>query len=188
VTVVGRQHLLPDQPVLYVANHASMIDPYFVSHAVIYQLGAVIAGDDGYEKIPVLAPWFESIGSVYVNRKNPREAIKGINQAIKNVKDGHSLVLFPEGEITSYLAPGETVAPFQTGGLKIATKGQIPIIPIAIEGTSSIFKARSIVGRLKKGEINITILPPYTDHLTSDVPVYEIAATLRQQIKCIIEH
>jgi 1-acyl-sn-glycerol-3-phosphate acyltransferase len=182
LTVLGREHLIPDQPVLYIANHASMIDPYFVSVAVVHQLGAVIAGDDGYEKIPVLAPWFRSIGSVFVDRKNPREGIKAINQAIKNVKSGHSLILFPEGEITRFVAPDETVAPFHTGGLKIATKAGVPIIPIAISGTPKVFKARSVIGRIKKAKVTMTILEPYTKHINGSLPIGELAEELRQLI------
>lgn len=183
VTVLGREHLLKDQAVLYVSNHASMIDPYFACYAIEHQFGAVIAGDAGYEKIPVVSPWFQSFGSVYVNRENPRDAIKGINQAIKNVKAGQSLLLYPEGEITSYVTNDDSVAPFHTGGLKIAIKGEIPIIPIAMIGTEKIFKARSIIGRMRKGKIVIKILEPYTKHLNEDVKLHDLAEDLRQLIK-----
>lgn len=183
VEVFGQENFLPNQPILYVANHASMIDPYFVGYAALYPMGAVIAGDDGYEKIPILAPWFRSIGSVFVDRENPREGIKAINEAIENVKNGHSIILFAEGEITRFVDPEAVVAPFHTGGLRIATKAQVPIIPIAISGTTSVFNRRSVIGRIRKGHVKIKILPAYTKHLESDLSPKDIASELHDLIE-----
>ena len=96
VIVLGKENL-NNEAVLYTSNHPCMIDPYFVGYAVDKQMGAVIAGDLWFDRIPVLAPWFKSIGCVFVDRKNPREAIKGIKAGVNNIKKGHSLLLFPEG-------------------------------------------------------------------------------------------
>ncbi len=173
VTVEGREHLT-EGAVLYTANHPSMIDPYFVSFAVQRQLGAVIAGDLWFDRIPVVAPWFKSFGSVFVDRLNPREGIKGINKAIENVKKGHSLVIFPEGEITKFITE-KKVGKYNSGGLKIAIKAQVPIIPMAIIGTDKSYSAHEVIGKLKKGKVTIKILPPYIKHLTDNVSVYDVA-------------
>lgn len=179
-TVIGTENIPKDQPVLYVANHASMLDPYLVGATSPYQMGAVIAGDDGYENIPIIAPLLKSVGSVFVDRENPREAIVAIKEAVENVKKGHSMLLFPEGEITHYLAPGEVIAPFQTGGLKIATKGKIPIIPVAISGTAKAYPKRAVIGPLRKGKITMRYLEPYTKHLEEDIRINEVAQELRE--------
>lgn len=177
VIVEGREYLT-DQAVLYTANHPSMIDPYFVSYAVERQLGAVIAGDLWFDRIPVIAPWLKSLGSVFVDRKNSREGIKGINQAVENVKDGHSLVIFPEGEITKFITEN-SVGKYNSGGLKIATKAKVPIIPVAIIGTDKSYSAHEVIGKLTKGTVVIKILPPYVKHLTDDVSVYTVAEEIQ---------
>ncbi len=177
VIVEGRENLT-DGAVVYTANHPSMIDPYFVSYAVKKQLGAVIAGDLWFEKIPVITPWFKSFGCVFVNRKNPREGVKGINRGIKSLEKGHSLLLFPEGEITKIITD-DIVAKYQTGGLRMAIKAQVPIVPIVLMGTEKIYTAHEVIGKLKKGTIVIKILKPYVKHLTHDIKVQDIAKELQ---------
>ncbi len=185
VIVEGRENLL-EENVLYVSNHPSMIDPYFVGYAIRKQLGAVIAGDLWFDSIPIVSPWFKSIGSIFVDRKNAREGIKAINKGVENIKKGHSLILFPEGEITGIITK-EPVADYQTGGLKLATKAKVPIIPIVIAGTERIYTAHEVFGKLKKGTVVLRILPPYVKHLKEETDVKEIAATLRQQTAETIE-
>ncbi|QVK16799.1 1-acyl-sn-glycerol-3-phosphate acyltransferase [Mycoplasmatota bacterium] len=185
VIVEGRENV-PDGAVLYTSNHPSMIDPYFVSYAVVKQLGAVIAGDLWFEKIPVLAPWFKSFGCIFVDRKNPREGIKAINRGIDNMKKGHSFILFPEGEITK-MVTDEPVAKFQTGGLRLATKAKVPIVPVVVIGTDKIYTAHEVIGKLKKGTIVIKILKPYVKHISEGVGVKEIAEDLQQMTKETIE-
>lgn len=187
VEVIGKEHLL-DEPVLFVANHASMIDPYFLSAAINYPTGAVIAGDEGYEKIPIISSWLQATGSIYVDRENPRRALEGIHQGIKNIQEGWSLILFPEGEITRYVDPTAKVAPFQTGGLKIAIKAKVPIVPIAISGTHRVYKRRSIIGPLRKNPVKITILPPYTKHLDAGVTAKDMAEELREIVMAHVDH
>ncbi len=185
VIVEGRENLT-SYPVLYTANHPSMIDPYFVSYAIQRQLGATIAGDLWFDRIPILAPWFKSVGCVFIDRKNPREGIKGINKAVENVKKGHSMLLFPEGEITRIITE-DSVGKYQSGGLKIATKAQVPIIQIVIIGTEKVYTAHEVFGKLKKGTVIVKILKPYVKHLTGDIKEQLIADELQQITKKVIE-
>lgn len=186
VIIEGRENI-PDEPVLYASNHSSMIDPYFVGHAINKQLGAVIAGDLWFERVPVIAPWFKSIGCVFVDRKNPRKGIKGINQAIENMKKGHSMLLFPEGEITKIISH-ESVGPFHTGGMKIALKAKKPIIPMAIIGSEKVYEAHEVFGKLKKGTIIIKILKPYTKHLTDNIDVKVVTDEVKKLIKYEVDN
>ena len=184
VIVLGKENL-NNEAVLYTSNHPSMIDPYFVGYAVDKQMGAVIAGDLWFDRIPVLAPWFKSIGCVFVDRKNPREAIKGIKAGVNNIKKGHSLLLFPEGEITN-IVTDDVVADFHTGGLKLALKARVPIVPLVIVGTENIYKAHEVIGKLTKGTVIVKILEPYTKHLYENISVNDIAHFLKEQIKTSI--
>ena len=183
--VEGREHLL-DDPVLYVANHPSMIDPYFVGYALQKQLGAVIAGDLWFERIPIISKWFKSYGCVFVDRVNPRRGLKGILAGVENLKKGHNLIMFPEGEVTRIIS-NESVAEFQSGGFKLATKARVPITPIALIGTADVYSAHEVFGKLKKGTVTVKILEPYTDHLHEDKNEAEIALDIETLIKNVIE-
>ncbi|NLG81825.1 MAG: 1-acyl-sn-glycerol-3-phosphate acyltransferase [Bacilli bacterium] len=176
VIVEGRENLTTE-PVVYVVNHPSMIDPYFVGYALRRQTGAVIAGDLWFEKVPIVAPWFKSIGCVFVDRKNPREGIKGINKGIENIKKGHSMLIFAEGEIT-HIITNDVVGPYQSGGLRLAEKSGVPVIPIVISGTENIYSAHEVIGKLKKGTVKIKFLSPYTRHLDEKITTKEMAEDL----------
>lgn len=186
VIVEGKDNLL-DGPVLYVSNHPSMIDPYFISYAVDRQLAAIIAGELWFDKVPILTPWFKSFGCVYVDRLNPRKGLEGIKKAIDNIKKGHSLLIFPEGEITNYVS-NDSLAPFKSGGLKIATKPKMPIIPVVIVGTNKVYTAHKVIGKLNKGNVIIKILDPYTKHITEDLRAQDVSEDLYNLMKKTIEN
>lgn len=185
VIVEGKENLL-DEPVLYTSNHPSMIDPYFVGYAIEKQTGAVIAGDLWFEKIPIISPWFKSIGCIFVDRVNPREGIKGIKQGIENIKKGHSLLIFPEGEITK-IVTDDVVAEFHSGGLKLAEKANVPVVPIVIVGTEKIYTAHEVFGKLKKGKVVIRILEPYTKHIDNKLKTNEVAKDLEEITRATIK-
>ncbi|ERJ13615.1 lysophospholipid acyltransferase family protein [Haloplasma contractile] len=185
IMIEGKENL-KNEPVLYVANHASMFDPYILGNSIDKQLGAVIAGDEWYQKIPIISNWFKLIGSVYLNRKNTREGIKAIKEAATNIKNGHSILVFPEGEITQYIT-NESVGVFKGGSFKIATKANVPIIPIAMIGTDEVYKSRGIFGRLYKHRVVVKILEPYTKHLNKTIKTSDIANDIRQEIMYEVE-
>lgn len=185
VIVLGRENL-KFEPVLYVANHPSMIDPYFIGYAIDKQAGAVIAGDLWFDRIPIISPWLESIGSVFVDRINIRKGVVGIKKGIENIKKGHSILIFPEGEITR-IVTDDVVAPFHSGGLKLAEKAKVPIIPIVIVGTEKIYAAHEVIGKLKKGTIVIKILEPYTKHLDDNIKMKDVANDLQSITKLTIK-
>jgi|SRR5690554_752204 len=185
VYIEGKENLTAE-PVLYTSNHPSMIDPYFVGYAVEKQMGAVIAGDLWFDRIPIISPWFKSIGCVFVDRVNLREGIKGIKQGIENIKKGHSLLIFPEGEITK-IVTNELVAPFNSGGFKLAEKAKVAIVPIVIVGTEKIYTAHEVIGKLIKGTVRIKILKPYTKHLDEKLSTFEVAKELQDLTKTTIE-
>ena len=98
-----------------------------------------------------------------MDRENPREALKAINQGAENLRSGYSMVIFPEGTRSKSHNIGE----FKKGSLKMAIKAKVPIVPITIDGSYKIFEEHN--GWLRKGEIKLTVGKPlYLDKLTSE--------------------
>ena len=77
------------------------------------------------EKIPLLGYWMKERGCVFIDRDNARNSLKAINQAIENLKLGHSMAIFPEGTRSR----GPQVGDFKTGSLRIAMKSGVKVIP-----------------------------------------------------------
>ncbi|MEF9840376.1 MAG: lysophospholipid acyltransferase family protein [Lachnospiraceae bacterium] len=135
VTVIG-EDLIPDEAVLYVANHRSFFD-VALTYARCKRLTGYIAKKE-MEHIPLLSTWMRAVYCLFLNRDNPREGLKTILLAIDYIKRGISICIFPEG--TRNTGDELSMLDFKDGALKIAEKSNCAIIPISINNTASIFE------------------------------------------------
>lgn len=111
-------------PVIYCANHSSIIDiPFFGTYcAPLYKFMAKIE----FMHIPIFGIFFRTI-DIAVDRHNKLNAFKSYKKAVQAIDEGYSLIIFPEG--TAEKNPPELL-PFKNGPFKIAIEKKIPIVPI----------------------------------------------------------
>lgn len=148
VTVIGEENV-PDEPVLYIANHRSYFD-ILLTYARCKRLTGYVAKKEML-KAPLLRTWMDRVYCLFLDRENPREGLKTILQAIEYVKSGVSICIFPEGTRNN----GEELSmlPFHAGSFKIAEKSGCPIIPISLNNTSAMFENQA--PRIKKTHVII---------------------------------
>jgi 1-acyl-sn-glycerol-3-phosphate acyltransferase len=102
---------------------------------------------------------------LFLDRKDLKRGLKTILDAIEKVKNGISIVIFPEGTRNRQSDP-TSLLPFRDGSFKIAQKAGCPIVPIAIIGTEKAFEnhipwIRSAEVTVVFGDpIDINELPP----------------------------
>lgn len=128
VEIIGVENLIEDT-CLYVSNHQSMLDIPLIMGNVKHATGAMAKIE--MKKVPIVSYWMEQVGSVYIDRENGREGLKAILKGVENLKNGRSMLIFPEGTRNR----GNATAEFKKGSLKLATKANVPIIPITVYGT-----------------------------------------------------
>ena len=68
---------------------------------------------------------------IFLNRSNPREAMRSLKLAGERIRAGSNILAFPEG--TRSL--DGRILPFKKGSFVLAVEAGVPIIPMAIEGT-----------------------------------------------------
>ncbi len=150
VTVSGQENLPQDKTVLFIANHQSNFDiPVLLGY--VDKPMAFISKKE-LLKVPFISGWMQLIECVFLDRKNPRQAIKDMELAGEKIKRGYSLVVFPEG----HRSKGNSHGSFKAGSFKLAFKNEVPIVPITINGTWQLFEK---TGRLKPANVFITIHP-----------------------------
>lgn len=150
--VTGRENV-PEGAVLFVGNHQSYLDIPVTCAAITNKQFGFIAKKE-LAKIPKYGEWMLNIRSLFIDRENPRESIRTIEKGISYIRDGFSMVVYPEGTRSKGATPGE----FKKGSLKLATKPGVPIVPITISGSYHIFEEK---GALKKGQrVDFYIHPP----------------------------
>lgn len=95
-------------------------------------------------KIPLLGGIIRQLGAFPVKRG--KGDIESIKTAIKLVRDGHILGIFPEGTRTAKKGAGTVKA--KAGAALIAVKAEAPVIPVAIKGSYKLFsKVKIIFGK-----------------------------------------
>lgn len=171
--IEGRENI-PDGPVLYVANHQGYFDAFVMLTKMREPCGFFIKKEAS--SIPILSRWMREMDCVFVDRENPREAVKAINEGVKIVESGRSLVIFPEGTRSRGAEMGE----FKNGAFKIAQKTGCPIVPVAIDGTYKIWEEKH---RIRKADIKIKILPAVEVGAMSREEFKSTAPKIRQAIE-----
>ena len=73
---------------------------------------------------------------LFLDRKDLRQGLKVITDAIEEVKSGYSIFIYPEGTRSKDGKLGDFIA----GSFKIATRTDCPIIPVAITGSDDVFE------------------------------------------------
>lgn len=136
VTVIGEENVPRDTPVLYIGNHRSFYD-ILLTYTRCQRLTGYVAKYEMH-KIPLLSNWMRYLHCLFLDRKDIKQGLKTILKAIEDVKAGISICIFPEG--TRNKGDELDLLPFHEGSFKVATKGHCPIIPIAMNHTSSIFE------------------------------------------------
>lgn len=152
---------VPDGACCFVANHQGNFDILAILASIDKPMGFIAKKE--MAKTPLISRWMRNIRCVFIDRENVRESLKAINEGADNLKNGYSMVIFPEGTRSKSHNIGE----FKKGSLKMATKAKVPIVPITIDGSYKIFEEHN--GWLRKGEIKLTIEKPiYLEKLSQE--------------------
>jgi 1-acyl-sn-glycerol-3-phosphate acyltransferase len=171
---VTGERTLPDGAVFFVSNHEGYGDiPLFMDAIRSKQFGFVAKGE--LAEIPLFNKWIVRIRSLMLLRDDPREALRVFAEGEKWLRQGFSLVMFPEGT----RAKGQGMKPFQKGTLRMALRTGVPIVPVSIQGSWECFEAH---GFPRRGVIRIHIHSPVG---TAGVPKSEEAA-LSNQVEAVI--
>jgi len=175
LTVIGKENI-PNEPCLFVGNHQSDFDIPVILSNMNRLTGAV--AKKNMKKIPILSYWMKQIHCVFIDRENPREALKAMTEGVENLKNGYSMLIFPEGTRSRSNSMGE----FKKGSMRLAIKAGVPIVPITLYDTYKVMEGNN--GKIKKANAKLIIDKPiYLDDMTK-----EEKANISDVIKGIIQN
>lgn len=173
------QHLIPEGPVVFISNHEGDFDIPTLLGFINKPFGFISKME--VKKVPIISSWMEVINCVFLDRSDRRQAIRSIREGSELLKQGHSLVIFPEGTRSK----GGRMGEFKSGSFRLAKDSGVPIVPICIKGTSDVFEKN---GRLiKPANIKVTICPPVSAAEYEGKQVKELAADIESVIRKEIE-
>lgn len=131
--VFGKENI-PEETFVVYANHKSNMDPvmiYFALHRICSAIGK-----KSLFVHPIMKLITKTYDAVPIDRENDREAAKSIAIAIKKVKNGLPMIIFPEGGIKT--RDTDEMVNLRAGAYKLAMKAEAPILPVSIIGSSGV--------------------------------------------------
>lgn len=129
VNVTGLDKIDTSKPHVYAVNHASALDIPVLYVNLPFQFR--IAFKKELLSYPVIGWHLKRSGQVCIDQQNPSHSISSIRAALKGLKAGLPLVIYPEGGRT----PDGEIKPFLAGAFFLAIKAQVDIVPVALVGT-----------------------------------------------------
>ncbi len=129
VKVTGLDQIDTTKPHVYAVNHGSALDIPMLYANLPFQFR--IAFKKELLAYPVVGWQLKRSGQVCIDQQNPSHSVSSIRKALKGLKAGLPLVIFPEGGRT----PDGEIKPFLQGAFFLAIKAQVDIVPVALVGT-----------------------------------------------------
>lgn len=165
--IEGKENLPPeDVPVVYVANHQSQAD--ILSVFLLSRQFRWLAKDSLF-KIPFLGWAMFAVGYVPVKRGQKRSHSECMRRSKNHLMNRTSMLFFPEGT----RSPNGKLQTFKMGAFKLANESQVAIVPLTLQGASSLLPKGSITPSI--ATVTITIHPAIQPRGRSDAELMSIA-------------
>lgn len=126
--VVGKENLPKETGFTIYSNHTSMFD-IPVLMVALHDYPVAFLAKKVVGSLFAVGKWAISLGCVLIDRGNDRKSAESIIQVIKQVRNGSTMVIFPEGTRQKEIGK---LLPFKPGSFKVALKSRAPLVPVSI--------------------------------------------------------
>ncbi len=167
IKVTGKEHVPKDGILTVYANHKSYADPFIIFE--VMERPTTFTPKMGVYKLPLISQWLKYLGAFPIDRSSDRNTAKAMVEAIKVVKQGMAMTIFPEGGIKD--RDDEKMVAMRAGAYRLAVKAHADLLPISIKGTSEI-KRRA---PFRSTTIQVTIHPVIPFETIKDMKTADIA-------------
>jgi 1-acyl-sn-glycerol-3-phosphate acyltransferase len=178
----GRGNLPPRGPVLLVANHQSYLDPVMIGLALRRRL-CWLARKTLF-KNPLFAAYLHSMNVVPVDQEGV--AKEGLKAVLDRLKDGQTVLVFPEGHRTQT----GRMKPLEAGVALLIKRSQAPVVPAGIAGSFESFSRDRMLPLLSPlflpataGAVGVAIGKPLDPARLNELPRQALLDTLFNEIQ-----
>src|SRR5438270_2679136 len=134
---------------ILIANHHSYFDIPCIFAAIPQPIRFM--AKKSLFSIPIFGWAIGRAGFIPIDRKNRRTAVKPFDLAVERIRKGNTIVIFPEEGRSREVA----MRPFQRGAFLLAIRSELPILPLAIDGTYEVFRVGA--KRITPGVVTIRV-------------------------------
>ena len=144
------ERLVPNKAYVFVSNHQSHFDIPATKVALSDRMLFFVT-KRSLIYIPLVGFYLWRSGYPLIDRSRKNQSMKTMQLAARDVREGSSILVYPEGTRTF---DGQ-IGAFKSGAFILAIESQTPIVPITITGSMGVMhRSRSII---KGGSIRVHI-------------------------------
>lgn len=138
VKAIGRENI-PEGPAVICPNHTTAGDPFYVVFAFGQKYPMRAMAKIQIMRVPLIG-WLLSKAGVFGVDRGAAD-MKAVKTALKVLKDGDKLLMFPEG---TRVHEGEHVEA-KTGAALFAARTGVPLLPVYIQPKKRLFRFNTVV-------------------------------------------
>jgi 1-acyl-sn-glycerol-3-phosphate acyltransferase len=143
---------LPDEGnICFVSNHQSYFDIPIIMACIPRMIGFIAKKELRF--MPFLSIWMRVLGCLFLDRKNPRQAVEIIQAGAREIEAGRAKLIFPEGTRSR----GDAMGPIRAGALKLAFRSRSFVVPLTVNGSYRLYEEP---GRISPGRVTLTVHEP----------------------------
>lgn len=128
VTIDGKENINSRQSYVFVANHASMFDVFLIYGWLPVVFKWLMKKE--LRRIPFVGTACKAAGHIYVDRSNAKASAESLNDIKRQLHNGVSTVIFPEGTRSK----DGNLGRFHSGAFRIAFDLNLPVVPLSLTG------------------------------------------------------
>lgn len=174
IKVTGREQIIKNRPVVYVANHQSMLDILLL---YILRVRFKWIAKKELAKAPLIGWMLYLNKDILIDRKRKRSGLEMMNNAKQVLARNISIVMFPEGTRSRT----SDLRPFKDGAFKIAREASVAIHPVIIKGTGEALPKNSFIFS-QRNVIHVHILQPVSSATIGQSDITELKASVRNRM------
>ncbi|OQA17200.1 MAG: 1-acyl-sn-glycerol-3-phosphate acyltransferase [bacterium ADurb.Bin363] len=152
LSVSGLSNINGKGPFIFASNHQSYLDIWVL--LTILPVSFRFVAKKSLFSWPFIGWHLQRSGQIPIDRSKTTAGARSLIEAVKRVKDGTNIVIFPEGSRSEKNTLGE----FKKGAFFLAAKTGVPLIPIILKNTATLFPNTGLF--VYPGTVEAIILPP----------------------------
>ena len=174
-TVTGLDQIDTSKTHVYAVNHGSALDIPALYAFLPFQFRIIHKKE--LWAYPIVGWHLKRSGQVCVDQQHPTRSVGQIKSALRTLKNGMPLVIFPEGGRT----PDGKIQPFLPGAFFLAIKAQVDIVPIALRGMYDLLPMNTY--HIKPRPLEMRVGPPISTSGLGLRDMEELSAKVKSAIE-----
>ena len=179
VTVKGAENLRKFPVAVYASNHTSYMDTPVIFASLPFQFR--ILARKALWPTAFIGWYLNRSGQLPIDTDNTRATLSSLGNAVKSLRAGMPLFVFPEGGRTQ----NGHMKPFLSGAAYLAIRAQVPLVPLALTGVYELLPMHT--SHLFQGPLTLSVGEPIETHGMTLRQVDELIGLLRSRVQALLD-